>query len=132
MEAMGTMAATDRQLLFLPMAHVFAKVLEVAIIKMGIPTAIDGSIDRLVDNMGTIRPTFMAAVPRVFEKVYNKVVSGANEAGGLKLRIFQWAMKQGYAVSAIRQEGGEPWGGWRSSTPWRTAWCSQSSKYLRR
>ena len=110
MEAMGTMAATDRQLLFLPMAHVFAKVLEVAIIKMGIPTAIDGSIDRLVENMGTIRPTFMAAVPRVFEKVYNKVVAGANEAGGLKLRIFQWAMKQGYAVSAIRQEGGEPWG----------------------
>ena len=92
------------------MAHVFAKVLEVAIIKMGIPTAIDGSIDRLVENMGTIRPTFMAAVPRVFEKVYNKVVAGANEAGGLKLRIFQWAMKQGYAVSAIRQEGGEPWG----------------------
>ena len=110
MEAMGTMAATDRQLLFLPMAHVFAKVLEVAIIKMGIPTAIDGSIDRLVENMGTIRPTFMAAVPRVFEKVYNKVVAGANEAGGLKLRIFQWAMKQGYAVSAIRQAGGEPWG----------------------
>ena len=110
MEAMGAMTATDRQFLFLPMAHVFAKVLEVAIIKMGIPTAVDGSIDNLVENMGTIRPTFMAAVPRVFEKVYNKVVAGANEAGGLKLRIFQWAMKQGYAVSAIRQNGGEPWG----------------------
>ena len=110
MEAMGTMAATDRQLLFLPMAHVFAKVLEVAIIKMGIPTAVDGSLDNLVENMGTVRPTFMAAVPRVFEKVYNKVVSGANEAGGLKLRIFRWAMKQGYAVSSLRQKGAEPWG----------------------
>ena len=109
MEAMGAMAATDRQLLFLPMAHVFAKVLEVAIIKMGIPTAIDGSIDNLVDNMGAVRPTFMAAVPRVFEKVYNKVISGAHDAGGLKLRIFQWAMKQGFAVSKMRQAGEEPW-----------------------
>jgi long-chain acyl-CoA synthetase len=110
MEAMGTMSATDKQLLFLPMAHVFAKVLEVAIIKMGITTVVDGSVDDLVANMGTVRPTFMAAVPRVFEKVYNKVVSGATEAGGLKLRIFQWSMKQGYAVSKLRQAGDEPWG----------------------
>jgi long-chain acyl-CoA synthetase len=110
MEAMGTMSATDKQLLFLPMAHVFAKVLEVAIIKMGITTVVDGSVDDLVANMGTVRPTFMAAVPRVFEKVYNKVVSGATEAGGLKLRIFQWSMKQGYAVSTLRQAGDEPWG----------------------
>jgi len=110
MEAMGAMSATDKQLLFLPMAHVFAKVLEIATIKMGITTVVDGSIDNLVANMATVRPTFMAAVPRVFEKVYNKVVSGANEAGGLKLRIFRWSMKQGYATSAIRQNGGEPWG----------------------
>ena len=110
MEAMGSMSATDKQLLFLPMAHVFAKVLEIATIKMGITTVVDGSIDNLVANMGEVRPTFMAAVPRVFEKVYNKVVAGANEAGGLKLRIFQWAMKQGYATSRIRQAGGEPWG----------------------
>jgi long-chain acyl-CoA synthetase len=110
METMGTMAATDRQLLFLPMAHVFAKLLGVAIIKMGIPTAIDGSIDRLVENMGVVRPTFMAAVPRVFEKVYNKVLTGAHDAGGLKLRIFRWSMAQGYAVSKLRQAGEEPWG----------------------
>jgi long-chain acyl-CoA synthetase len=110
MDAMGTMAATDRQLLFLPMAHVFAKVLEVAIIRLGIPTAIDGSIDDLVATMAEVRPTFMAAVPRVFEKVYNKVVAAAHEAGGLKLRLFQWSMKQGYAASKIRQAGGEPWG----------------------
>ena len=110
MEAMGSMSATDKQLLFLPMAHVFAKVLEIATIKMGITTVVDGSIDNLVANMAAVRPTFMAAVPRVFEKVYNKVVSGAHEAGGLKLRIFQWSMKQGYATSRIRQAGGEPWG----------------------
>ena len=51
MEAMGAMSATDKQLLFLPMAHVFAKVLEIAIIKMGITTVVDGSID----NLGPVR-----------------------------------------------------------------------------
>ena len=107
MEAMGTMAAWIGSSCFCRWL-VCSPRFWVAIIKMGI-TAIDGSVDRLVENMGTIRPTFLAAVPRVFEKVYNKVVAGANEAGGLKLRIFQWAMKQGYAVSAIRQ-GVEAWG----------------------
>jgi long-chain acyl-CoA synthetase len=110
MDSMGTMASNDRQFLFLPLAHVFAKVLEVAIIRIGIPTAIDGSIENLVANMQEVQPTFTASVPRVFEKVYNKVIAGAHDAGGLKLRIFKWAMVQGRAVSAIRQEGGEPYG----------------------
>lgn len=110
MDSMGTMASNDRQFLFLPLAHVFAKVLEVAIIRIGIPTAIDGSIENLVANMQEVQPTFTASVPRVFEKVYNKVIAGAHDAGGLKLRIFKWAMVQGRAVSTVRQEGREPYG----------------------
>ncbi len=110
MDAIGIMTATDRQYLFLPLAHSFAKVLEVAILRIGIPTAVDGRIDTLVDNLGVIQPTFMGAVPRIFEKVYNKVVSGAQEAGGLKLRIFNWSIRVGSRVSALRQQGKEPSG----------------------
>ncbi len=100
----------DKQFIFLPLAHSFAKVLEVAMIGIGVPTAIDGSIDELVDNVGATRPTVMAAVPRVFEKVYNRVVGGAKEAGGLKYKIFLWALEVGREVSQIRQRGGEPSG----------------------
>ncbi len=110
MDAMGIMAATDRQYLFLPLAHSFAKVLEVAILRIGIPTAVDGRVDNLIENLAVIQPTFMGAVPRIFEKVYNKVVSGAHEAGGLKLRIFNWAVAVGGKVSDLRQQGKEPGG----------------------
>jgi long-chain acyl-CoA synthetase len=101
---------TDKQLLFLPLAHSFGKVLEVAFIHLGVNTAIDGVIDDLVANLAVVRPTIMAGVPRVFEKVYNRVVTGAREGGGLKYKIFQWALDVGGRVSRLRQQGGHPSG----------------------
>lgn len=98
----------EKQFLWLPMSHSFGKVLEVAILAGPIPTAIDGRIPRIIDNLAIVRPTFMAAAPRIFEKVYNKVVTGAEDAGGAKLRIFRWALAVGKQVSAIQQKGGEP------------------------
>ena len=101
---------SDKQLLFLPLAHSFAKVLEVVFIRSGVPTAIDGVIDDLVANLAAVRPTVMGGVPRVYEKVYNRVVTGAREGGGLKYKIFQWAMDVGGRVSKLRQQGGQPAG----------------------
>ena len=96
----------ERQFLWLPMSHSFGKVLESAVVHMGIPTAVDGRIPKIVENLAIIKPTFMAAAPRIFEKVYNKIVTGAQDAGGVKLRIFQWALATGREVSAIEQKGG--------------------------
>lgn len=110
MDALGIMSSADRQFLFLPLAHSFGKVLEVAIIRIGIPTAVDGRIEKVVDNLGTFQPTFVAAVPRIFEKVYNKVVAGAREGGGAKYTIFKWAIGVGKQASALRQKGQEPGG----------------------
>jgi len=110
MDKVGVFVPSDRQFLFLPLAHSFGKVLEVAIIRLGIPTAVDGRIEKVVDNLGTFKPTFVAAVPRIFEKVYNKVVSGAREGGALKFGIFKWAVGVGRAAGALRQKGEEPAG----------------------
>ncbi|HKI06745.1 MAG TPA: long-chain fatty acid--CoA ligase [Thermoanaerobaculia bacterium] len=107
---LGVLKSDDKQLLFLPLAHSFAKVLEVAFIRTGVATAIDGSVDDLVANLAAVRPTIMAGVPRVYEKVYNRVVSGAKEGGGLKYKIFQWAIGVGGRVSKLRQEGRQPSG----------------------
>ena len=96
--------------LFLPLAHSFAKVIEVAFIRLGSPTACDGNLDELIENVGHIRPMVMPGVPRIFEKVYNKVVSGAREAGGAKLKIFEWSLSVGREVSKLRQRGEEPKG----------------------
>jgi long-chain acyl-CoA synthetase len=100
----------DKQLLFLPLAHSFAKVLEVVFIRSGVPTAIDGVIDDLVPNLAAVRPSVMGGVPRVYEKVYNRVITGAREGGGLKYKIFQWGLDVGGRVSRLRQQGGQPSG----------------------
>ncbi len=99
---------SDKQYLFLPLAHSFAKVMELCFIRMGIPTVVDGDIDNLVDQLGETSPTFMACVPRIFEKVYNKVVENAKAGGRVKWAIFQWAMQVGRQVSALRQQRKEP------------------------
>src|SRR6185503_3687174 len=70
----------------------------------GFPTAVDGRIDKLVENLMAVRPTFVAAVPRIFEKVHNKVVAGAEESP-LKARIFRWAFAVGGEVSRLRGAG---------------------------
>ena len=110
MNNLGFLTPADKQFLWLPLSHSFGKVLEAAMIRIGVPTAIDGRIDRIVDNLGKVRPTFVAAVPRIFEKVYNKVVGGAKEGGALKWKIFQWSVAVGRQVSQLRQSGRQPSG----------------------
>ncbi len=98
----------DHQYLWLPLSHSFGKVLEAAQLKIGFQTTVDGRIPKLVENLGQVKPTFMAAAPRIFEKVYNKVVTGAKQGGGLKYAIFTWSVGVGREVSKLRQAGKRP------------------------
>ena len=109
-DALRLIGPGDLQYFWLPLAHVFGKVLEAAQIYIGFPTAVDGRVERLVGNLKVIRPTFICAVPRIFEKVYNKVLAQGQAAGGLKHRIFLWALGIGTRVSKLRQAGQEPRG----------------------
>jgi long-chain acyl-CoA synthetase len=106
----GVLKPDDRQFLFLPLAHSFAKVLEVAFIRAGVATAIDGIIDDVAANLAAVKPTLMPGVPRVYEKLYNRVVTGAKEGSPLKYKIFQWALAVGGEVSRLRQQGRQPGG----------------------
>jgi long-chain acyl-CoA synthetase len=109
-DEMKLLVPDDVQYLWLPLAHSFGKVLEVAQLKIGFQTAVDGRVDKIVENLGQVRPTFVAAVPRIFEKVYNKVVEGTKKEGGLKYSIFKWAFGVGKEASALRQKRQEPGG----------------------
>lgn len=100
----------DVQYLWLPLAHAFGKVMQVAQLRLGFRTAVDGRVERIVDNLAVVRPTFMAAAPRIFEKVYNKVVLRAKEGGAAKYRIFKWAVGVGDQVARVRETGKEPTG----------------------
>ncbi|WP_175408800.1 long-chain fatty acid--CoA ligase [Streptomyces sp. TRM64462] len=81
----------DVQYLWLPLAHVFGKVLISGQIEVGHVTAVDGRIDKIIENLPVVQPTYMASVPRIFEKVYNGVAAKARAGGPAKYKIFQWA-----------------------------------------
>ncbi|MEW5855567.1 MAG: long-chain fatty acid--CoA ligase [Myxococcota bacterium] len=106
----GAVDVHDVQYLWLPLSHVFGKVLLAGQIYVGFETAVDGRIDKLVEHLGQVKPTLVAAVPRIFEKVHNKIVQGAKEGGAAKAAIFQWAVKVGLAVSQVKQQGKQPAG----------------------
>ncbi|MGW4239109.1 AMP-dependent synthetase/ligase [Streptomyces sp. NPDC004749] len=90
-EATGLVASDDVQYLWLPLAHVFGKVLTSGQIAVGHVTAVDGRVDKIIENLPVVRPTYMAAVPRIFEKVYNGVAAKARAGGPAKYKIFVWA-----------------------------------------
>ncbi|MGW4744632.1 AMP-dependent synthetase/ligase [Streptomyces sp. NPDC004290] len=87
----GLVTQDDVQYLWLPLAHVFGKVLTSGQIEVGHVTAVDGRVDKIIENLPVVQPTYMAAVPRIFEKVYNGVAAKARAGGGAKYKIFQWA-----------------------------------------
>ncbi len=109
-DALGLVSPADLQYLFLPLAHVFAKVLEVIFIRLGVPTVVDGDPKRLLQNLRETQPTWMAAVPRTFERAYAGIQQRSRGSKALQARVFDWAMEVGREVSRLRQEGREPAG----------------------
>jgi long-chain acyl-CoA synthetase len=109
-ESLGIFEASDMQYLWLPLSHAFGKTLLCGIVHVGVPTYIDGRVDKLVDMLAVVRPTLMCAAPRIFEKVYNKTVTTALEGSGAKAKIFGWAVATGKRKVALEQAG-KPVGG---------------------
>jgi long-chain acyl-CoA synthetase len=101
----GLLSPEDLHYLWLPLSHSFGKALLCALVHVGIPTYVDGRVDKLVDKLGQVRPTLMAAPPRIYEKIYNAVVTTATAAGGLKAQIFDWSVRVGKRAVSLEQDG---------------------------
>jgi long-chain acyl-CoA synthetase len=100
------MTPDDAQLLFLPLAHSFAKILQVASVERGVRVGYATSPQHLLEEMPMFQPTFVAAVPRIFEKVF----TGAQQkaiAGG-KGDIFTKAVDTAVAWSEAKEKGSVP------------------------
>ncbi|MEU0893519.1 AMP-dependent synthetase/ligase [Streptomyces massasporeus] len=102
--ATGLVSTEDVQYLWLPLAHVFGKVLTSGQIEVGHVTAVDGRVDKIIENLPVVQPTYMAAVPRIFEKVYNGVAAKARAGGGAKYKIFQWAAEVAREYAKVSQD----------------------------
>src|SRR6185312_9150473 len=105
-------------LLFLPLAHSFARIIQVGCLESGTVLGHTGA-NELVADLGTFQPTFILAVPRVFEKVYNAAELQA-AASPLKARIFRAAVQTAIEWSTTLGSSGRPVPG-RQSTRLRAA-----------
>jgi long-chain acyl-CoA synthetase len=103
---MDLLGEDDLQLLWLPLAHAFGKVLISTQLACGFASAIDGRVDKIVENTGVVKPTFMGAAPRIFEKAYAKIVT---QQSGAKAILFNRAFAVGKEVARRRREGKFVW-----------------------
>ena len=91
---------------FLPLAHVLTRMVQLVALRVGGTLAYwSGSMDTILDDLTTIRPTHLPSVPRVFEKAYMRARLTATEGGAAKRRIFEAASAIGLRAAARRRRG---------------------------
>jgi long-chain acyl-CoA synthetase len=103
--ALDVIGEDDLQLLWLPLAHSFGKVLLAAQLACGFVSAVDGRVDKIVANTALVKPTFMAAAPRIFEKAHARIFTAAQQHGGLQAKLFDRAFEVGLDVDRRRRAG---------------------------
>jgi long-chain acyl-CoA synthetase len=87
--------STDRSLSVLPLSHIFERVVFYVLCSNGVSIHYSASFDHLAEHLHEVKPTIMTAVPRLFEKVYHKIVRKGMTAGGWKTKLFTWALGVG-------------------------------------
>ncbi|NUS42023.1 MAG: AMP-binding protein [Terrabacter sp.] len=107
-DAIGTLTKDDLQFLWLPLSHVFGKMLLATGLQIGFPTAVDGRVEKIVDNMGVIKPTFMAGPPRIFEKARGRIELMFAGEKGVKKKLIDWALKVGGEMRDVLARGEQP------------------------
>ncbi len=95
--------------LFLPLAHVFALLVQYGVLDVGGRIAFwERDQLRIVPNLSEIKPENFPSVPRIFEKVHDTAIAQATSDGGAKAAIFKWAIKVGKKYNEVENEGRTP------------------------
>ncbi len=102
-------SADDCPLSVLPLSHVFERSAMYLYILNGMAVHYAESVDKVPENLSDVRPTIFVGVPRIFEKVYSRAKLKAAQGGGIREKIFDWAIEVAKEF-AFRQERNEPVG----------------------
>jgi len=87
----GGFTQNDKALVFLPLSHVLGRADSFMPLIFGWQSVYAESLEKLFDNIQVVRPTVMIAVPRIFEKIYAKIMAQVNEGNLIKKQTFKWA-----------------------------------------
>jgi long-chain acyl-CoA synthetase len=99
----------DLAYLYLPLAHSFALLIQFGTFDLGTTLAYwERDPLKILPNLAELKPTYFPSVPRIFEKIYTAATSGIEKEGGLKKRIFDWAIKTGAKMREVERSGRAP------------------------
>ncbi len=98
----------DVSLSFLPLSHILQRMFDYLMFASGISIAYVESMDTITQNLGEVRPTIVASVPRVYEKIYSRVLENALAGSAIKKRIFFWARAVGAKWAQTTLAGRKP------------------------
>ena len=97
--------SSDRTLSLLPWAHSFGLGELHTMTSIGASLGFMESVASIVSDMAAVRPTFLLAVPRVFNKVYDTIITKVNEAGGIKKKLFDAGVRAGKEKRRLAETG---------------------------
>jgi long-chain acyl-CoA synthetase len=112
--AVLTPSPEDLALSFLPLSHSFERILDYAYYWSGTPIAYAEHVDKVAENMRELRPTILGAVPRVYEKLYARILKSVQEMSPRKRALFEWARGVGALGAELRRRG--------ERAPWSLRW----------
>ena len=98
-------AGKTRALSFLPICHIFERMILYLYQYYGVSIYFGESIDKISDNLKEVRPTVITAVPRLLEKVYDKIYAKGTELTGIKKNLFFWAIDLGLRYEPYGKNG---------------------------
>jgi long-chain acyl-CoA synthetase len=105
MPRLPLMEGTTRVLSFLPLCHIFERVLIYIYQHAGVGIYFAEGIDKIGENAQEIKPNLMSVVPRLLEKVFNKINAKGSELTGIKRALFFWAIKLGEQYEPYQANG---------------------------
>ena len=98
-------AGETRALSFLPICHIFERIILYLYQYHGVSIYFGESIEKISDNLKEVKPNVMTAVPRLLEKVYDKIYAKGTELTGIKKRLFFWAIDLGFRFEPYGANG---------------------------
>lgn len=109
LEQIPVIDKNDLFLSFLPLSHVFERTATYHVCSaVGSKIAFAQSLELLAKNMAEVKPSVMSCVPRLLERIHDKAMKNGTSAGGLKAKIFLWAIATGKAYREVKEAGKSP------------------------
>ncbi|WKK65078.1 AMP-dependent synthetase/ligase [Lutimonas zeaxanthinifaciens] len=90
---------------FLPVCHVFERMLHYLYLYSGLTIHFAESIEKIADNIKEVKPHFMSVVPRLLEKIYDSIIAKGADLTGIKKRLFFWAVETGLKYEPYERNG---------------------------